>query len=254
MIADLLRDSDVTGAASEIHPDFAQQHPLQIAVCLRKLMSGGEFMTVEFCGRHIVTQVLDVDSRNARFVFDAGSVAADNHALPVANRLVFRSLPGGVRTEFTIGRAEPIVFDGRLAYEASFPEVLYWVQRREYFRVQTPMLDPYTAAGRYAEGDSFRVELQDLSLGGVALRTADARFGALQAGDILQDVTVRLGDFGTLKLDLEIVSPRKTLSAAGEPRFVMGCRFVALPGPAERMLQRTITQLETKRQALVSRQ
>ena len=253
MIADLFLDFDLAEAASEIHPDFAQHHPLQIAVCLRKLVSGQDFVTVEFGGRQIVTQLLDVDSRNARLIFDAGSVAADNHALPASNRLVFRSLPGGIRTEFITARAEPIVFDGRLAFEAPFPTVLYCVQRREYFRVQTPVLDPYTASGRYADGDAFMVELQDLSLGGVALRTANARFGSLEAGSILQGVTVRLGDYGTLKLDLEIVAPRQTLNASGERRFVMGCRFVALPGLAERMLQRVITQLETKRQALVSR-
>jgi hypothetical protein len=33
----------------------------------------------------------------------------------------------------------------------------------------------------------------------------------------------------------------------------MGCRFVAVPGLGGRMLQRVITQLETKRQPLVSR-
>jgi c-di-GMP-binding flagellar brake protein YcgR len=142
-------------------------------------VSGQDFVTVEFCGRQIVTQVLEVDSRNAPFVFDVGSIAADNRALQASNQLVFRSLPGGVRTEFTTERAEPIVFEGRLAYEAPFPAILSWVQRREYFRVQTPLLAPYTASGRFADGDSFTVELQDLSLGGVALRTAHARFGAL---------------------------------------------------------------------------
>jgi c-di-GMP-binding flagellar brake protein YcgR len=259
MIADLspelasVPDSNRADAATDISPAFAQQHPLQIAVCLRKLVSGQDFVTLEFGGRQIATQLLEVDSRNGRFIFDAGSVAADNHALSDAGRLVFRSLPGGIRTEFVTERAARIVFEGRLAFEAPFPAVLYCVQRREYFRVQTPALDPYTASGRYADGDSFTVELQDLSLGGMALRTANTRFGLLEAGCVLHGVTVLLGSYGALTLDLEIVAPRHTLSASGERRFVMGCRFVELPGPAERMLQRVITQLETKRQALVPR-
>lgn len=253
MIADLLNDADLAAPASDLHPDFAQQHPLQIAVCLRKLVAGQDFVTVEFGCRQIVSQVLDVDSRNARFVFDAGNVAADNRALPTAQRLVFRSLPGGIRTEFVTAVAEPVVFEGRLAFEAPFPSLLYYVQRREFFRVQTPLLEPYRATGHYVDGDAFKVELQDLSLGGVALRTADARFGALEAGCVLRNVAVQLGDHGTLRLDLEIVAPRHSFSASGERRFVMGCKFVALPGTAERMLQRVITQLETQRQALVPR-
>jgi c-di-GMP-binding flagellar brake protein YcgR len=253
MIADLLNDADIAAPASDLHLDFAQQHPLQIAVCLRKLLSGRDFVTVEFGGRQIISQVLDVNSRTARFVFDAGSVAGDNHALPASQRLVFRSLPGGIRTEFVTAAAEPAVFEGRLAFEAPFPALLYYVQRREFFRVQTPLLEPYRAIGRYADGDAFKVELQDLSLGGVALRTTDVRFGELEAGCVLRDVVVQLGEHGTLRLDLEIVAPRHLFSASGERRFVMGCKFVALPGTAERMLQRVITQLETRRQALVPR-
>lgn len=252
MIADLL-DADVAAQTTDADSPFAQHHPLQIAVCLRKLMTGQDFVTVEFNGRQIVTQVLDVDSRNARFVFDAGSVEADNYALASARQLIFRGLPDGIRTEFTTLNANPIVFEGRPAFEASFPAFLCYVQRREFFRVQTPVLEPYIASGPYAEGGSFRLELQDLSLGGVALKTADERFGSLESGTVLRDVTLQLGNFGTLRLDLEIVAPRQLTTPKGERRFVIGCKFVQTPGRAERTLQRVVTQLETKRQTLAPR-
>lgn len=205
---------------------------------------------MEFDGRQIVTQLLDVDSRNARFVFDAGSVPEDNRALPGARQLVFRSLPGGIRTEFATLGASSIVFEGRPAFEAAFPALLYYVQRREFFRVQTPVLDPYTANGPYADGGSFRLELQDLSLGGVALKTGDARFGSLESGTLLRDVTLELGDFGSLRMDLEIVAPRRMITAKGDQRFVIGCKFVAWAGTAERTLQRIVTHLETKRRSV----
>jgi hypothetical protein len=77
---------------------------------------------------------------------------------------------------------------------------------------------------------------------------------ALEPGCLLRDVTLQLGDFGALRLDLEIVAPRHSTNAGGERRFVTGFKIVALPGPAKRMLQRVITQLETRRQALVPRE
>ncbi|MFM0739315.1 flagellar brake protein [Paraburkholderia xenovorans] len=253
MIADLLLDADAATSTDHADADFAQRHPLQIAVCLRNLAAGQDFVTVEFDGRLIVTQVLDVDSRNARFVFDAGNVADDNHALPHARQLTFRSLPGGIRTEFTTLNATPIEFEGRAAFEAAFPALLYSVQRREFFRVQTPVLDPYIASGPYTDGGSFRLELQDLSLGGIALKTGDERFGSLETGTVLRDVTLQLGGFGTLRLDLEIVAPRHSITPKGDRRYVIGCKFVATPGLAERTLQRVVTQLETKRQTLAPR-
>lgn len=227
---------------------FAQHHPLQIAVCLRKLMTGRDFITVEFDGRQIVTQILDVDSRHGRFVFDAGSGDADNRLLARAQQLVFRSVPGGVRTEFDTQAPTQIVFEGRPAFDAPFPARLFYVQRREYFRVQTPLVDPYVASGPYDDGGTFRVELQDISLGGVALRSSDARFGSLAAGCVLRQVALQLGDAGTLRLDLEIVSPRKTINARGDVQFVAGCKFAGLPGLAERTLQRVVTHLEMRRQ------
>ena len=253
MNAALLLDADLAEQTTDADSTFAQRHPLQIAVCLRKLMAGQDFVTVEFNGRQIVTQILEVDSPNARFIFDAGSTQLDNYALPSARQLIFRSLPGGIRTEFTTLNADPIMFEGRPAFEAAFPSLLYYVQRREFFRVQTPVLDPYIASGPYVDGGSFRLELQDLSLGGVALNTADARFGSLESGTVLRDVTLQLGSFGTLLLDLEIVAPRQLTTPKGDLRFVIGCKFVTTPGPAERILQRVVTQLETKRQRLAPR-
>jgi flagellar brake protein len=253
MTAALLLDADVADTHHDADSNFAQRHPLQIAVCLRNLLSGQDFVTVEYNGRQIVTQVLDVDSRNARFIFDAGSVAEDNAALPRARELSFRSLPGGIRTEFTTPGATPVTFDGLPAFEAPFPSLLYYVQRREFFRVQTPLLDPYMASGPYESGGSFRLELQDLSLGGVALKTADPRFGSLETGTVLRDVSLQLGSFGTLQLDLEIVAPRLVTTPKGDQRFVIGCKFVGTLGQAERTLQRVVTQLETKRQRLSPR-
>lgn len=253
MTTALLLDADIAETPADIDPNFAQRHPLQIAVCLRNLVAGQDFVTVEFGGRQIVTQLLDVDSRNARFVFDAGSVAEDNAALPAARELTFRSLPGGIRTEFTTPDATLVKFEGLPAFEAPFPTLLYYVQRREFFRVQTPLLDPYVASGPYADGGSFRMELQDLSLGGIALKTADERFGSLETGTVLRDVSLQLGGFGTLQLDLEIVAPRVVVTPKGDQRFVIGCKFACALGPAERTLQRVVTQLETKRQKLSPR-
>jgi c-di-GMP-binding flagellar brake protein YcgR len=253
MTAALLLDADVADTSHDADSNFAQRHPLQIAMCLRNLVSGQDFVTVEFGGQQIVTQVLDVDSRNARFVFDAGSVAEDNAALLAARELTFRGLPGGIRTEFTTLDATPVVFEGLPAFEAPFPTLLYYVQRREFFRVQTPLLDPYLASGPYPDGGSFRLELQDLSLGGVALKTADARFGSLETGTLLRDVSLQLGSFGTLLVDLEIVAPRLVTTPKGDRRFVIGCKFAGALGPSERTLQRVVTQLETKRQRLSPR-
>ena len=71
-----------------------------------------------------------------------------------------------LRAEYDKARNDP-------AFVAEFPEVLFYVQRREYFRVDAPVLNPYVCKGQLADGSAFRFEVHDLSLGGVGIRTSD---------------------------------------------------------------------------------
>ncbi|SAL00715.1 flagellar brake protein [Caballeronia ptereochthonis] len=239
--------------AWEIDDRYAQRHSLQIALCLRSLLARGDFLTVQFDGTQFVTQLLDVDSGRAHFLFDFGSTQRDNRALVHADSLTFRSQPSGIRTQFVTERAAATTFEGRPAFEAPFPTLLHYVQRRDFYRVDTPMFDPFVASGLDEEGVAFRLELQDLSVGGVALRTRDKRFESLAQGCVWNDVTLQLGGLGAVSVDLEIVAPRQMLTPTGERRIVLGCRFIDLKGNAERVLQRAITLLETRRQGRAAR-
>lgn len=235
--------------AWETDDRYAQRHSLQIALCLRGLLARGDFLTVEFDGTQFVTQLLDVDSQRAHFLFDSSSAQRENAALVDAGELTFRSQPSGVPTHFVTGAAVATTFEGRPAFEAPFPTLLHYVQRRDCYRVDTPIADPFVVNGRDAEGVAFRLELQDLSLGGVALRTRETRFESLAQGTVWAGVTLQVGGLGAVPVDLEIVAPRQVVTPTGEQRIVLGCRFIDLKGSAERVLQRAITLLETRREA-----
>lgn len=241
---------DAPNDATDVDLDYRQQDPLQISMSLRTLMTRRDRMTVEFGERQYIAHVLAVDPRTATFMFDYGNVEADNEALLDADELTFRSLPGALHTHFTTGAASKVRLDKRPAFEARFPTTLFYVQRREYFRVPTPVVDPFVAHGPVVAGTTFKLELQDLSLGGVALRTYEASFSSLEIGSVLHDVALELGDFGSLSVNLEIISPRQSTSETGEIRYVISCRFVERSAVAERVLQRVIMQLETQRKAL----
>ncbi len=128
--------------------------------------------------------------------------------------------------------------------------MLYFVQRREYFRVDAPVLEPYVARGTLPEGEGFVFEIDNLSLGGIGLRTVDERAATLEPGVTLPEVELNLAGHGKLALDLQLVSQRITDSPNGARRYQLGFRFVSLPGAAENTLQRLITQLEVKRRQL----
>ncbi|GLU33978.1 flagellar brake protein [Trinickia caryophylli] len=240
-----------TGEAVDSALDFGRRNPLEIGVQLRNLANRGDFLTVQYKSGQLVTRILDVDVRERTFVFDWGALAEQNRGVLASPDCTFKAAPEGVRVEFSTATPTETRFEGLAAFEAPFPEVLYYVQRREYFRVDAPLLDPYFCRGVLPEGETFRFEIHDLSLGGIGLRTNDERVVDLPMGVALPDVELHLNGHGSLSVDLELVSMRATDLPNGGRRFQLGMRFMSLPGSAENTLQRLITQLEMKRRSLV---
>lgn len=237
--------------SDESTSEFGRRNPLEIGARLRNLANGSDFLTVQYAGGQLVTQLLDVDVHARTFIFDWGASAEQNQGLLAAPRCHFSAQPDGVRVEFATATPRETRYEGLPAFEVDFPELLFYLQRREYFRVDTPVLDAYTCTGRWPKGDAFRFDVHDLSLGGVGMRTSDARVADLPMGTLLKNCELSLGALGRFSLDLELMSCRPTALPNGTRRHQLGFRFLALPGNVEGRLQRLITQLEMKRNALV---
>jgi c-di-GMP-binding flagellar brake protein YcgR len=234
----------------ESEDEFGHRDPIVIGARLRNLVNGGDFLTVQYAGGQLVTQLLDVDARTRTFTVDWGASTRQNQGLLAAQHCQFSAQPEGVRVEFASDMPRETRFEGLPAFEVDFPEVLYYLQRREHFRVGTPVQAAYTCTGTLPEGAAFRFEVHDLSLGGVGIRTTDERVADWSAGTCLQNCELSLGSFGRLSIDLELVSHRPTALPNGTRRHQMGFRFLTLPGNVEGKLQRLITQLELKGNAL----
>jgi flagellar brake protein len=230
--------------------DFGLRNPLEIGTALRDLATRQDFLTIDCGNDQIVTRLLHVDSKSKTLVFDFGAIERENRAVLAAHELLFDASPNGVKVEFTTGMPREISYDGNPAFEVELPQVLFRLQRREHFRVETPMLDPYFCSGALPEGQPFRLEMHDLSLGGVALRTPDECIANLEIGVTLKDVVLHLWNQRTVTLDLQLVSPRFATVPKGGKFFTLGFRFSSLPARAEQMLQQLIVQLEIKRGAL----
>ncbi len=231
-------------------PDFGRRNALAIGAQLRNLQTRGDFLTVQYNGGQLLTRILGVDATARTFLFDWSPLDAQNRDVLAATRCLFHAVPEGVRVEFATPAPRERHVDGGPAFEAAFPEVLYVVQRRDYFRVDAPVFEPYICCGTLPQGEPFRFVVHDLSLGGLGLRTLDERVAQLQTGTTLHDVEVSLGTHGNLTLDMQLVSHRETTMPNGSRRYQIGFRFLTLPGSAENTLQRLITQLEMKRRSL----
>ncbi|PXW22368.1 flagellar brake protein [Paraburkholderia caballeronis] len=244
-------ESNHTESDEDDGHDYGRRNPLEVGVQLRNLLNRGDFLTLHYRNGQLVTRILDVDVRGRTFVFDWGALPEQNRDLLNVEFCQFRASPDGVSVDFRTPAPQQTQFEGRPAFVAPFPEVLFYRQRREYFRVDTPVFEPCMCSGELPhEGGHFDYEVRDLSLGGVGLRTTDERVASLVVGSEIPGATLELRTVGKLSVDLCLVALRVIDQPDGVRRYHLGFRFDSLPGTAENTLQRYITQLEMKRRAL----
>lgn len=228
---------------------YTLSNALEIAQQLRMLANRHEMVSVYFNQGHdfLLTSILSVDPKAAEFTFDPGSDEAVNRRLLASERAVFVAMPEGVKTQFVCGRigerrtsAGPVLF-------AALPHDLIKLQRRDYYRVETPVAAPLVC--RIQHPLSLALPLHDMSLGGVGLLSAKAH-PELEQMSLLTDCRIELPGFGALVFDLEVRNQRPLVLRNGAQQILVGCRFINLDGKMQNLLQRYMIQLERERRAL----
>ena len=128
------------------------------------------------------------------------------------------------------------------------PDSLLKLQRREFFRLELPITQPYicTLYGHPAGEQVLRIH--DISLGGLGLNITDPNlFSTLQ---IYPDCRIDLREFGVLSVGLEIRNLVTIEHKGGGTSTRMGCRFHNTKPTIQNTMQRLIAQLERERNAL----
>jgi len=228
--------------------DFRTTHPKVIGDVLRQLMVRKDFLTVEGDQRpdRIVTRILAVDQAAGTFVYDASPDQTHNRCLLESQENYFSGNQEGIRIQFVANQAEGIEFEGTFAFCAPLPQSLYRVQRREFFRANAPLVESYTCNMALPDQHQVTLEIVDLSLDGVGLRSKDPSLGMLNIGSVLDKVVLNFGKRGKVETGLTITYLRN-LRDAENPAYRLGCRFVRFPKSKEQELQKLITYLEFAR-------
>jgi c-di-GMP-binding flagellar brake protein YcgR len=196
----------------------------------------------------IVSTLLDIDVKKSQLIFDIGADPAINEKLLLATSCNFSASPDGIKIQFSGKKVVATTWRGNPALIVPLPDRLIKVQRREYYRIQTPSIDPLSCTMRHPELGLVKLKLFDISLGGVGLvLTKPEGYGPYQ---IFADCRLDLRDFGDTRVDLQsrniITIPLKN----NKQMIRMGCRFVKLNAKQETLLQRVIAQFERERNAL----
>jgi len=154
----------------------------------------------------------------------------------------------GAKVEFVVPKVEQITYQNLPAFKMPLPDSLWFIQRREYFRISAPLHPAYFCKAKMPDKREFRFRLFDLSLGGMGALMDTARPEGLVEGMRFSQIELDMGGWGRFYFDAQLIaiSERKVVDSKNEtistPR--LSFRFLNVGPGAERELQRIIFSLE----------
>lgn len=235
-------------SASQDEAKFRVESRVEIAYVLRSLMKSGALVTAYFNrGREfVVTAVLHVDAEHGLVILDSGANSELNERLLRGREISVLSTQDGVKIQFAVDSVQAVTFEGRLALRAPFPGSLLKLQRREYYRMPTPVLNPLTCEIPSPAARRTELVIVDISLGGVCL-AGEVAGSPLEVGAALEGCKIVLPDTGVLATDMCVRNSYLVKLKNGLQSRRTGCEFLHLGAQQEATLQRYIIRLERDR-------
>lgn len=229
---------------------FLVRSRVEIAFILKAVMQAGEIVTAYFSdGKDFaITALLAVDGPGGFAILDASKELVANRRLLASRHVAFVTSQDKVKIQFEVPAVAPIEFEGRPALRIALPETLLKFQRREYYRVATPVGKPLKCVLPMPEATPMALTVVDISLGGVCL-TGYPEGSRVEPGMTFENCRLDMLEVGILTTSLQIRNTFEVPLRNGSVSRRAGCMFLKLPPASEAMVQRYIIRLERDRRA-----
>lgn len=220
----------------------------EIIYLLRAIMQKTELVTAYFNqGKDFfLTSLLAVESDHV--VLDYGANDALNRKIQESRKVVFLTSLERVRVQFTASRIDATAFSGRPAFRIPLPDSVLKLQRREYYRISTPITTPLMCEIPLMEGRKIDASIVDISVGGVGILGCPAGL-ELEEGTIYPGCRINLPEVGEIVTDVQVCNIVEVTLRSGQTTKRWGCQFINLPPNMQVLLQRYIIKLERERRA-----
>ncbi|EEC3853245.1 flagellar brake protein [Salmonella enterica] len=199
---------------SGYNEQFLKKNPLAILGVLRDLNKNQVPLRISWAHGQFISKILAVDPE--KLIVDYGSQEYENSAVLRAGQVAIIAETQGAKVEFTLPQLVTGEYQRLPAFITPLPSSLWFVQRREYFRI------------------------------GALLESAIP--DGLIEGARFSQVELNMGPWGILHVDAQLIaiSERKVIDGKNEtittPR--LSFRFLNVSPAVERELQRIIFSLE----------
>ena len=201
-----------------------------------------------------VTSILDVDPERATLTLDRSIDPEQNGRILAAREVSFETSLDKIRILFSSDSVRATAFEGGPALQIALPECVIRLQRREFYRMATPLSNPVRALIPMPDalgGGSALFPLSDISCGGLAILDNKLVLGNTIGNNYL-GCSIELPDIGTVQTTLQIRNSIELTLLNNKANRRLGCGFIDISRGNLAMVQRYITKLERERNARIA--
>jgi c-di-GMP-binding flagellar brake protein YcgR len=226
----------------------------EILFILRAMRDKGDLITVYFNQGNdfLLTTLLAVTADGDALLLDPGSNAEMNRRALASDKLICTASHDKVKIQFILRRLTKTEYEGREAFRAAVPEELLRLQRREFYRLTTPIAHPLRCLipVRLADGSQSTVETTviDISGGGLAVMAPPEGI-EFETDHLFENCRIELPDVGTVLATLRVRNVFEFTLRNGARTRRAGCQFLDLSGQMLTLIQRYIIRVERERKA-----
>jgi flagellar brake protein len=225
----------------------------EILFVLRGLLASTDHITVYFNeGKNfLLSAIVQVDEEG--LTLDYGGNPDANRLALAADKHFCVTTHEKVRIQFLLRRLHEIEYEGAPAFRADLPDTILRLQRREYYRLTTPLVQPVKCQIQVETGGglgpaAMEANVIDISGGGLAVMVPPTGL-AFKSGDVFPNCRVELPGVGIVITTLEVRNVFDVTLRSGAQVARAGCQFSNLPGPMLTLIQRYIIKVERDRKA-----
>jgi c-di-GMP-binding flagellar brake protein YcgR len=235
------------------HSPFQVDSRREIIALLRGLKESNQFVSMTISGAQeiFITSVLDLHEANNLLIIDSTPEQLLNQRIVGAPKVHFEGLLNKISIQFSSSSIQNAAFEGRPALQLAIPASLIRLQRREFYRICTPMVDPVRCI--IPIENDFGIEqaelpVVDISGGGIAILDEKRRLKNTP-GVVYENCSIDLPTTGIITMALSIRTSLDLNLLNGRTNRRIGCEFVHSSGAFLTGVQRYIMKLERERNA-----
>ena len=223
----------------------------EIVYILRAVMEKTELVTIYFNRDEsfILTSIIDIDPDEELIFLDLDANEAANKKILESEKIILVTAHDKIKVQFVANWIEKVRFDGRDVFRIELPKSLVKLQRREYYRITMPIVNPLKCIVLMDDKRKVEMVVADISIGGVGvvLPPTDAM---VDPGMIFNECKLVLPEIGNIVATMEIRNVFEVTLSNGLKTRRAGCLFSNLSTDMQTVLQRYVIKVELQKRAM----